>query len=36
MGDEVDLKFLLFMDCDEETMTKRIMARAALAGDKKR
>ena len=28
MGDEVDLKFLLFLECSEEVMIQRIQRRA--------
>ena len=28
MGNIVDFKFILFFDCSEETMTKRVMKRA--------
>ena len=33
MADEVDLKFLLFLDCSEETMLERIMGRAKAADE---
>ncbi len=32
MGDIVDFKFILFFDCSEETMTKRVMKRAQGSG----
>ena len=35
MGDDVDMKFVLFFDCSEEVMLKRIMSRAKAAGDNK-
>ena len=36
MGDEVDVKFMLFLDCNEETMLNRILKRAEGAGDQMR
>lgn len=33
MGNEVDLKFMLFLECSEEAMLDRIMKRAEAAGD---
>lgn len=35
-GDEVDMKFVLFLDCSEETMIARINARSEASGDNKR
>ena len=32
MGDIVDFQFILFFDCSEETMTKRVMKRAENSG----
>ena len=32
MGSTVDMKFVLFLDCSEETMIERINKRAATSG----
>ncbi|EGD79111.1 cytidylate kinase [Salpingoeca rosetta] len=32
MGDKVDARFVLFLDCDEETSTQRCLQRAASSG----
>lgn len=36
MGDEVDMRFVLFLDCSEDGMIARINARSAASGDNKR
>ena len=36
MGDHADVKFVLFLECDEQTMINRISKRAEEAGDNKR
>lgn len=36
MGAHVDMKFVLYLDCDEETLIERINARAEASGDHKR
>ena len=36
MGDDVDMKFVLFLDCSEETMIARITARGEASGANKR
>ena len=36
MGPIANVKFILFLDCDENTMIERISKRGAAAGDQKR
>ena len=36
MGDHVDMKFVLFLDCSEETMIARITKRGEESGENKR
>lgn len=36
MGDDVDMRFVLFLDCDDDQMIERINTRSAEAGDNKR
>lgn len=36
MGEDVDMKFVLFMDCSEEAMIARINARSESSGENKR
>lgn len=36
MGDEVDMKFVLFLDCEEDSMIQRITARSEASGENKR
>ena len=36
MGDEVDVKFVLFLDCPEEVMLDRLIKRGEAAGDARR
>ena len=36
MGDLVDMKFVLFLDCDEDVMIERVQKRGAAQGDQKR
>ena len=36
MGDEADMKFVLFFECSEEVMLDRIIKRGEAAGDQKR
>ena len=36
LGDQANVKFMLFLDCDEDTMLKRIMKRIDNSGDEKR
>lgn len=36
MGDAVDVKFVLFLDCPEEVMLDRLMKRGEAAGDARR
>jgi hypothetical protein len=33
MGDEVNMEFVLFLDCTEDLMVERILKRAKDAGD---
>ena len=36
MGEHADMQFVLFLECEEQTMIDRINKRAAEAGDNKR
>ena len=36
MGEEADMQFVLFLDCEESTMIERINKRSESAGDEKR
>jgi len=36
MGDDVDMRFVLFLDCSEEKMIERICKRGEASGDNKR
>ena len=36
MGEEADMQFVLFLDCEESTMIERISKRSETAGDEKR
>jgi UMP-CMP kinase len=36
MGCHADMRFVLYLECSEEAMIERIMARGAAAGDQKR
>jgi|TARA_B110000285_G_C14682861_1_gene405498 UMP-CMP kinase len=36
MGDEVNMEFVLFLDCTEDLMVERILKRAKDAGDQAR
>ena len=36
MGEEADMQFVLFLDCEESTMIERINKRSETAGDEKR
>ena len=36
MGDHVDMKFVLFLDCNEETMIDRITKRGEEQGENRR
>ena len=36
MGEDADMKFVLFLDCEEKTMVERINYRGQAAGEEKR
>ena len=36
MGDDADMQFVLFLDCEENTMIERINKRSESAGEEKR
>jgi len=36
MGEHADVKFVLYLDCDEQTMINRITKRSEEAGENKR
>ena len=36
MGEHADVKFVLFLECDEQSMINRVTKRAEEAGDAKR